>query len=99
MNLRFSLYPYQEEGSPKLGIYSKRQCLIGDEMGLGERPCKPLPWRSLKKRIFGFKRVLVITLASLKEQWKREIERFSDETAVVVAGPARTSARPFIRGG
>ncbi|HKI49454.1 MAG TPA: DEAD/DEAH box helicase [Desulfobacteria bacterium] len=84
--LKVQLYPYQEEGV-KFALF-KKACLIGDEMGLG-KTLQAIALAVMKKEIFGFKRVLVITLASLKEQWKREIERFSDETAVVVAGPAR----------
>jgi SNF2 family DNA or RNA helicase len=83
--LGVQLYPYQEEGV-KFALF-KRACLIGDEMGLG-KTLQAIALAVMKKEIFGFKRVLVITLASLKEQWKREIERFSDESAVVVAGPA-----------
>ena len=83
--LKAQLYPYQEEGV-KFALY-KKACLIGDEMGLG-KTLQSIALAVMKKEIFGFERVLVITLASLKEQWKREIERFSDETAVVVAGPA-----------
>jgi SNF2 family DNA or RNA helicase len=52
----------------------------------------------MKKEIFGFKRVLVVTLASLKDQWKREIDRFSNESAIVVAGPAH-KRRAIYRGG
>ena len=84
--LKIQLYPYQEEGI-KFALF-KKACLIGDEMGLG-KTLQAIALAVLKKEIFGFKRVLVVTLASLKEQWKREINRYSDETAVVVAGPAR----------
>ncbi len=92
--LKVQLYPYQEEGV-KFALF-KKACLIGDEMGLG-KTLQAIALAVMKKEIFGFKRVLVITLASLKEQWKREIERFSDETAVVVAGPAR-KRRAIYRG-
>ena len=40
----------------------------------------------LKKEVFEFSTVLVVTMASLKEQWKREIEKFSDQKAVVIEG-------------
>ena len=84
--LKTPLYPYQEEGV-KFALF-KKACLIGDEMGLG-KTLQAIALAVMKKEIFGFKRVLVVTLSSLKEQWKREIERFSDEKAVVVAGPAQ----------
>jgi len=77
------LYPYQEKGV-QFGLY-RRAVLIGDEMGLG-KTLQAIALSVLKKEVFGFQRVLVVTLASLKEQWKREIERFTDERAAVVAG-------------
>ena len=59
--------------------------LIGDEMGLG-KTLQAISLGLLKKELFGFSKVLVITLASLKDQWKREIEKFSHENAQVIAG-------------
>ncbi|EFK07303.1 SNF2 family N-terminal domain protein [delta proteobacterium NaphS2] len=83
--LKTSLYPYQDDGV-KFALF-KKAALIGDEMGLG-KTLQAIALAVMKKEIFGFERVLVVTLASLKDQWKREIERFSNETSVVVAGPA-----------
>jgi SNF2 family DNA or RNA helicase len=40
----------------------------------------------LKKDIFGFRRTLVVCPASLKAQWKAEIEKFSGEKALIVEG-------------
>jgi superfamily II DNA or RNA helicase len=77
------LYPYQIDGV-KFGLH-KKAVLIGDEMGLG-KTLQAITLGLLKKEFFGFERVLVVTLASLKDQWKREIEKFTDEKAVVVAG-------------
>ena len=84
--LKTRLYPYQEEGV-RFALF-KEAALIGDEMGLG-KTLQAIAAAIQKKVVFGFAKVLVITLASLKEQWKREIERFSDEKALVVAGGAR----------
>jgi len=81
--IRATLYPYQEKGV-RYGLY-RRAALIGDEMGLG-KTLQAIALSVLKREVFGFEKVLVVTLASLKEQWKREIERFTDERAVVVAG-------------
>ena len=81
--LKATLYPYQEEGVA-FGLY-RSAALIGDEMGLG-KTLQAIVLAILKKEIFNFKKVLVVTVASLKEQWKREIEKFSNEKAVVVAG-------------
>ncbi len=77
------LYPYQKEGV-KFGLL-KTGVLIGDEMGLG-KTIQAISLGILKKEIFGFSKVLVVTLASLKEQWKREIEKFSQEKATIIQG-------------
>ncbi|MBT4201142.1 DEAD/DEAH box helicase, partial [Desulfobacula sp.] len=82
-NLRAKLYPYQKEGV-KFGVL-KPGVLIGDEMGLG-KTLQAISLGLLKKDIFGFSKILVITLASLKEQWKREIEKFSHEKATIIEG-------------
>ncbi len=81
--LKIDLYPFQKEGV-RFGLY-KTGVLIGDEMGLG-KTLQAIGLCALKKEIFGFSKVLVVTLASLKEQWKREIEKFSHEQAQVVEG-------------
>lgn len=84
--VKTQLYPYQEEGV-NFSIF-KPAVLIGDEMGLG-KTLQAITAAILKKQIFSFSKALVITLASLKEQWKREIEKFSDEHAVVISGNAK----------
>jgi len=81
--LKTKLYPYQEEGV-RFGLFRKG-VLIGDEMGLG-KTLQAIALAILKRDLFGFEKVLVVTLASLKEQWKREIERFTDMKAAIVAG-------------
>jgi superfamily II DNA or RNA helicase len=83
INLKTRLYPYQETGI-EFGLF-KKATLIGDEMGLG-KTLQAIALAILKKEIFGFEKVLIITLASLKEQWKREIERFTDERPAIIAG-------------
>jgi superfamily II DNA or RNA helicase len=90
--LKTELYPYQVEGV-KFGLYQSA-VLIGDEMGLG-KTMQAIALALLKRDHFGFENVLVITLASLKEQWKREIEKFTAEKAVVVAGSAAKRAEIY----
>jgi superfamily II DNA or RNA helicase len=90
VQLKARLYPYQKEGV-RFGLF-KRAALIGDEMGLG-KTLQAIALAISKKEVFGFEKVLVITPASLKEQWKREIERFSGEKAEIVeGGPMRRRA-------
>ncbi|MCP4721115.1 MAG: DEAD/DEAH box helicase, partial [Desulfobacteraceae bacterium] len=82
-DLNTQLYPYQKEGV-RFGLL-KTGVAIGDEMGLG-KTLQAISLGLLKKEIFGFSKILVITLASLKEQWKREIEKFSREKACIIEG-------------
>ncbi len=90
--LKTRLYPYQEAGV-RFALY-RPAALIGDQMGLG-KTLQAIAAAILKKEVFGFGKILVITMASLKEQWKREIERFSTEKAVVVSGPAQERRRIY----
>ena len=78
-----TLFPYQKDGV-EFALF-REGTIIADEMGLG-KTLQALTVAILKKQIFDFKRTLVICPASLKYQWKREIEKFSDEKAVVVEG-------------
>ncbi len=83
IDLKTQLYPYQQQGVAFCAL--KTSALIGDEMGLG-KTLQAIGTAMVKKEVFGFTKVLIITLASLKEQWKREIHRFSNETAAVISG-------------
>ena len=83
LSIKTELYPYQKDGVD-FGLF-KKSVLIGDEMGLG-KTIQAISLGILKKEIFGFSKILIVTLASLKDQWKREIEKFSDEKAAIVAG-------------
>jgi N12 class adenine-specific DNA methylase len=86
-NGAFVLKESNPEEGVRFGLF-KRAALLGDEMGLG-KTLQAIALAISKKEVFGFEKVLVVTPASLKEQWKREIERFSDERA------ARCGVRPF----
>jgi len=84
--LKVTPYAYQEEGI-SFGLY-KRAVLIGDEMGLG-KTLQAIGLGALKKEIFGFRNILVVTMSSLKQQWQREIERFSNEQGCIIGGSAK----------
>ncbi len=77
------LFPYQKEGVD-FAVF-KEGAIIADDMGLG-KTLQAITIAILKKKVFGFERTLVICPASLKSQWKNEIEKFSDEKAIVVEG-------------
>ena len=81
--IKADLYPYQKEGI-EFALFRKN-AIIADEMGLG-KTIQAIAAAILKKRIFGFEKTLVVCPASLKEQWKKEVEKFSDEKALVVQG-------------
>ena len=77
------LFPYQKEGI-EFALFRKAS-IIADEMGLG-KTIQAIGTALLKKQEFGFKKVLVVCPASLKGQWKMEIEKFCDEKALIVQG-------------
>jgi superfamily II DNA or RNA helicase len=81
--IRADLYPYQREGV--MFSLFKRSAIIADEMGLG-KTLQAITLAVLKKDLFDFNKVLVVTPASLKEQWRREIERFCGERVIIVQG-------------
>ncbi|WDP92031.1 MAG: DEAD/DEAH box helicase [Desulfobacter sp.] len=78
------LYPFQKEGvdfgTLKTGV------LIADEMGLG-KSAQAVATALNKCETFGFSKVLVITLASLKPKWRQEIEAMSRKKARIIQGP------------
>jgi SNF2 family DNA or RNA helicase len=81
--MKAELYPYQKEGVD-FALFRKA-VIIADDMGLG-KTIQAIATAVLKKNIFDFKKTLVVCPASLKEQWKKEIEKFSDEKALVIQG-------------
>jgi hypothetical protein len=81
--LKVELFPYQKEGID-FALFRKA-AIIADEMGLG-KTVQAIGTAILKKQIFDFKKTLVVCPASLKEQWKKEIEKFSNEKALVIEG-------------
>jgi len=77
------LYNYQKEGI-EFALFRKAS-INADEMGLG-KTIQAIGTALLKKQIFGFKKVLVVCPASIKGQWKKEIEKFCSEKALIVQG-------------
>lgn len=81
--IKATLYPYQKEGVA-FSVF-KKGVIVADEMGLG-KTLQAIAAAILKKEIFNFKKTLVICPASVKNQWKNEVLKFSDEKAIVVEG-------------
>ncbi len=90
------LFPYQEEGI-SFSVF-KEGSIIADEMGLG-KTIQAIAAAIFKKQLFGFKRTLVVCPASVKEQWKNEIEKFTSEKAIVVEGFPEDRARIYKEAG
>lgn len=81
--LKTSLYPYQKEGIRF--AFCAGKSVIADEMGLG-KTIQAIGTAELMKKMKLISSVLVVCPTSLKYQWKKEIERFTDSTATVVEG-------------
>jgi len=82
------LYPYQKAGA----LFAARagRCLIADDMGLG-KTIQAIAATEILAHCAGIERVLIVAPTSLKHQWKQEIEKFTERSALVVEGllPAR----------
>ena len=84
--LREPLLPYQLAG---IGFaLNAGRCILADDMGLG-KTIQAIGLAELLVREAGIAKVLVVCPASVKSQWKAEIERFSERSAQIVSGPAK----------
>ena len=82
-SIKADLYDYQKEGIQFAA--TRKSAIIADEMGLG-KTIQAIGTAIHKKELFGFTKMLVVCPASLKSQWKAEIEKFSDEKAIIIQG-------------
>ncbi len=81
--LKTKLYPYQKEGIRF--AFRAGKSVIADEMGLG-KTIQAIGTAELMKAHHFISSVLIVCPTSLKYQWKKEIERFTDSKAIVVEG-------------
>ena len=91
--IKTELFPYQKEGVEF--VLFKKAAIIADEMGLG-KTIQAVVAAVQKKRIFGFSKTLVVCPATLKSQWKKEIEAFTDEKALVVDGTPKEREAQYL---
>ncbi|MCR4994643.1 MAG: DEAD/DEAH box helicase [Bacteroidales bacterium] len=83
--LHTKLYPYQKEGV-RFAARAGR-AILADEMGLG-KTVQAIATAELLRREGFVGNVLILCPTTLKYQWKREVERFTDAKVLVVEGSA-----------
>jgi len=90
--LKAELLPYQLDGVA-FAVGAGR-AIIADEMGLG-KTIQGVGVAELLSQDADISRVLVICPASLKSQWRLEIERFADRDCQLILGSASERARQY----
>ena len=92
--IKAELFPYQKEGVEF--VLFKKVAIIADEMGLG-KTLQAAAAAVLKKQVFDFHKTLVVCPATLKSQWKKEIEGFTNEKALIVNGKPEERAAQYLK--
>jgi superfamily II DNA or RNA helicase len=81
--LKTKLLPYQVRGA--IFAACRGRVVLADDMGLG-KTVQALAAAELLRRRRGIERVLVVAPASVKYQWKTEIEKFTSHSVQVIDG-------------
>lgn len=89
------LLPFQKEGVEFATF--KKGAVIADEIGLG-KTLQAITTAIKKREILGFTRTLVICPATLKNQWKQEVETFSEEDAIIIEGSGEERKKQYSGG-
>ncbi|MCU0586630.1 MAG: DEAD/DEAH box helicase [Syntrophobacteraceae bacterium] len=90
--LKVELLPYQLDG---LAFAAERgRAILADDMGLG-KTIQGIGTAELLAREAGISRVLVVCPASLKSQWRIEIERFTHRSCQLIMGGAEARSTQY----
>ncbi len=90
--LKIQLLPYQLEGIAFAA--GTGRAVLADDMGLG-KTIQGVGTAEILAREAGISKVLVVCPASLKSQWRNEIQRFCDRSVQLVEGGAAERARAY----
>lgn len=88
------LYPYQVEGVAFLA--GTGRALLADDMGLG-KTLQAIAAAAWLWEHEGVRKILIICPASLKQQWAREIERFTELGSQIIQGSAAERGAQYRR--
>ncbi len=93
--IRARLYPYQIEGVAFLAATGR--ALLADDMGLG-KTLQAIAAASWLERNADVNTILVICPASLKQQWAREIAKFTDHKVQIIQGSPEARQAQYRKG-
>ena len=81
--IKTRLFTYQSEGVAFLASHGR--ALLADDMGLGKtlQAITAASWMAANE---GVQRVLILCPASLKQQWAREIQKFTSHSVQIIQG-------------
>jgi superfamily II DNA or RNA helicase len=82
-DIKVRLFPYQTEGVAFLA--ARGRALLADDMGLG-KTLQAIAASIWMAEHAGVKKALVVCPASLKQQWAREIEKFTTQKVQIIQG-------------
>ncbi|MFH2058287.1 MAG: DEAD/DEAH box helicase [Pseudomonadota bacterium] len=92
--IKAKLYPYQITGTAFLA--GTGRALLADDMGLG-KTLQAISAATWLKNNEGVKKVLIVCPASLKQQWAREVAKFTDLQTQIIDGPPPKRASQYRR--
>jgi|CXWL01.1.fsa_nt_gi hypothetical protein len=90
--MKVELLPYQLDGVA-FAVGAAR-AILANEMGLG-KTIQGIGVAEMLAREAGITKVLIVCPASLKSQWRSEINRFADRDCQLVAGSAEERVRQY----